>query len=610
MTTASSTSTATRAPAVKIQSTGGSSNKSTCNGPHSQTVKSARSSKLVVDADAQPRPARDDAAGSRTNSQANVQMGDQISAQIGARIGARKFDIWFDRQTTRLRVEGGSLQVDLANSYVADWIARHYADDLATVAREALGTDATVSMMIAPQSFGRGRDDGSDGTYGCGNGAGNGNATGDDAGQPLSATDDAPGGDPGRHAEDDRRLLRQPPVSRRPSGDTRRPTLRRLDEFVAGPSNQLAYDAARRLAEAAPGAANLLFVHGDCGVGKTHLLQGICERRRALHPRQHVRYTTAEQFTNEYLAALRDGSLEGFRKSLRRLDLLAIDDIHFLSNKTATQSEFLHTMDAIDFGGSRIVLASDEHPRQIRKFSQSLVSRFLSGMVVRVDRPDRQTRLSLVRRLADARGMTLQPGAEEIVANRCVGSVREIEGALSRLAAFASLSDDVTFSAGSRTRNHANGVAGDGSSTGQPSSDGMDIGTLLAERAFDDETVNRPSGPIRMTDIVQRVVARLGVERDDVLGSGRHRRVVLARSLAVYLARQLTTQSYPEIARALGRDTHSTAHTAARRIEQMLADGERVETGDPSLAGPDGATPLKELVAQLRHDITRSAPRV
>lgn len=536
-------------------------------------------------------------------------LAQRIGQHLGERIGSRKFGLWFDRQTTRLRVEGGSLLVDLATPYVAEWIGRHFAGDLAEAARRTLGAAATVSLRVSPDLFlhdGPPADDAGerDGASGFGSSMSERDARAAIADANASSVDgamarlaDARTGTngtrlAGRDGFDPDRVTLLPPPLRRPGPEGRRVTLRKLDEFVAGPSNQLAFDAARRLAEGAPGAPHLFFVHGDCGVGKTHLLQGICDRRRAIAPRAHVRYTTAEQFTNEYLAALRDGSLESFRKALRRLDLLAIDDIHFLSNKTATQSEFLHTMDAIDLGGARIVLASDEHPRQIKKFSQALVSRFLSGMVVRIDRPDRQTRISLVRRLATDRGMSLQPAAEEIVANRCVGSVREIEGALTRLQAFASL-------------------AGPGESPA-PQVDArrfLEIGALIAERAFGDEGASRPAGPIRITEIVERVSSRLGVEREEVLGSGRHRRVVLARSVVVFLARELTTQSFPEIARALGRETHSTAHTAAKRIEQMLADGERVEVGDPSLAGPDGMTPLKELLAQLRHDILRSAPR-
>lgn len=512
-------------------------------------------------------PARD---GRGAVGEADMQRGTprdshRLGEVLAERIGPRRYELWFGPAATRLHVDGARVRVDAVSQYVADWIGRHFAEDLAHAARAALGESATVSMCVAPNSFVRAVE----GELG------------------AVASPQAPGTDRGQDSDS------RSPQRRRGSGP-RRPTLRRLEEFVAGPSNQLALDAGQRVAEDSGGAPSLLFVHGDCGVGKTHLLQGICERRRTLCPRQQIRYTTAEQFTNEYLAALRSGSLDGFRSSLRRLDLLAIDDIHFLTSKTATQSEFLHTMDAIDLSGARIVLASDEHPRAIRKFSQQLISRFLSGMVVRVDRPDRETRVRLVQGLARARGVDLQPAAVEAIANRCVGSVREIEGALARVVAFAQLA----AAAGPSPAGAA--PVGAGSS--------LAVGALVVEQALAPEG-GRPSGPVRVADIVAAVCRRLGVERDDLVGSGRARRAVLARSLAVHLARDLTTQSFPEIARALGRDGHSTVHTAAKRIEQMIADREEVEWGDATLAGHNGRAPLSEVLAQLRHDVLRGASR-
>jgi chromosomal replication initiator protein len=227
-------------------------------------------------------------------------------------------------------------------------------------------------------------------------------------------------------------------------------------------------------------------------------------------------------------------------------------------------------------------LASDEHPRQIRKFSRSLVSRFLSGMVVRIDRPDRATRALIVRRLAAERSLLLHPAVEELVADRCVGSVREIEGALTRVAAFAAL---------------------EGRSGG---SDERPIGLAVAERALAEEG-GRPSGPVRISEVIDRVCARTGVEREELFGNQRHRRIVVARGLAAFLARELTNHSFPEIGRALGRDNHSTVHGAVRRIEQMLEARERIECADDAVAGEDGKAPLSEIVAHIRHDILHRA---
>lgn len=534
-------------------------------GPRESQRESPRGGQPEGPRESQPEP-RGDAG--------PTDAGSRITRGLRERIGGHRYAMWFDRDRARLAVEGSDLRVEAASPFVADWITRHFAGDLATVATEAIGAGATVSVRV------------------------------------VAATERSSGSETqrrhGRDASEATEPSLPPPPDRRPSvqrgpwtqtperspegaGDRTRdrggapgrpvtgPAYRRLADFVVGPSNQLALDAGQRLAAGEEGSPHVLFVHGDCGVGKTHLLQGICERRRALLPRHRIRYTTAEQFTNEYINALRENALEAFRKSLRRLDLLAIDDIHFLSNKTATQAEFLHTMDAIDLSGARIVLASDEHPRQIRKFSRSLVSRFLSGMVVRIDRPDRATRVLLVRRLAAERTLPLQPAVEEFVADRCVGSVREIEGALTRVAAFAALES-------------------------RAGADERGIGLAVAERALAEEG-GRPSGPVRIAEVIDRVCVRTGVEREELLGSQRHRRIVVARGLAAFLARELTNHSFPEIGRALGRDNHSTVHGAVRRIEQMLEARERIECADEALAGEDGTVPLSEIVAQLRHDI-------
>lgn len=532
-----------------------------------------------------PREGQRESQPGRPGDAGTTDAGSRITHGLRERIGGHRYAMWFDRDRARLSVEGRLLRVDAISTYVADWITRHFAGELATVAKEAIGADATVSVRVvaAPERpgsgealrrHGRGEGESADGSIAAPPDRRPGSPRFPAAGDhPRGEWLPAPEPDAGERSG--RGPIAPPPGER--GAQRSGPAYRRLADFVAGPSNQLALDAGQRLAAGEESAPHVLFVHGDCGVGKTHLLQGICERRRALLPRHRIRYTTAEQFTNEYINALRENALEAFRKSLRRLDLLAIDDIHFLANKTATQAEFLHTMDAIDLSGARIVLASDEHPRQIRKFSRSLVSRFLSGMVVRIDRPDRTTRVHLVRRLAAERSLPLQPAVEEFVADRCVGSVREIEGALTRVAAFAALE-------------------------GRSGPDERSIGLAVAERALAEEG-GRPSGPVRIAEVIDRVCARTGVEREELFGSQRHRRIVVARGLAAFLARELTNHSFPEIGRALGRDNHSTVHGAVRRIEQMLDARERIECADDAIAGEDGKAPLSEIVAQLRHDI-------
>ncbi|NJL30883.1 MAG: ATP-binding protein, partial [Phycisphaerales bacterium] len=183
-----------------------------------------------------------------------------------------------------------------------------------------------------------------------------------------------------------------------------------------------------------------LFIHGGVGLGKTHLLQGICRRMLARQPHARIHYTTGEQFTNEFLTAVRSGKIDAFRQRIRKLDLLAVDDVHFIANKTATQQEFLHCFNAIDLAGARIVLASDQHPKLIQQFSQALVNRCVRGMVATVTTPDTSTRVKIVQTLAHRRGINLLESVVAVVAAKCPGSVRELEGTLTRLHALATLS--------------------------------------------------------------------------------------------------------------------------------------------------------------------------
>jgi chromosomal replication initiator protein len=476
-------------------------------------------------------------------------MDEAFSSRLVTRIGRRRYDMWFD-QTARMRVDGNRVQVSASSQIVADWIGSHFTRDLHDVAVDLLGHGAQVEVAVSPALFG-----------------------------PATAGADVGRGAPLGRTEAEARPAPSHGPSHGPSAranvSPRRNWWRRVDDFVVGDCNRLAYEAVLSLAEApTPRELTMIFLHGECGVGKTHLLQGACQRFSERNPSLAVRYTTGEQFTNEYIAAIRTNGLEEFRARMRRLDLLAIDDVHFLANKSATQAEFLHTIDAIGFSGARIALASDEHPRHIKRFSQGLVSRFLSGMVVRIDAPDRATRLALIRRLALSRAMRLSTAAEDLLAARCLGSVRELEGALTKLAALRLVS----------------GADPHG-----------EVGLILVEQFLDDHGP-KAGAPIRIADIVSAIVERVGIDRAELLSNGRHRRVVLARGLVAHLARELTTMSFPEIARSLGRENHSTAHTADARIRQMLQADEQIE------ADRDGvAIRLRDLVEELRHVIARLA---
>lgn len=501
----------------------------------------------------------------------------QVSEFLKRRLGERKHDMWFG-PSTRFRIAGNRLEISAESPHIAEWIGSHFGDDLREAAKKALGEAAVVDVRVqqpgkasvsrnGPLRKGRSR-------------------------RGEHETVAAPP-EPQKRGRSVRSRANGATARVAPASSTTRPTSsriaraanRRLDlhlplrhrfeDFVVGPSNQLAYTSAIRMAdESEVRSIGALFIHGECGLGKTHLLQSVCARHLERYPGAVVRYTTGEQFTNEYIVALKSNTLEQFRQRVRSLDLLGIDDIHFLANKTATQSEFLHTLDAIDLGGARIVMASDEHPRHLRSVSRALVSRFLAGMVVEIERPGRELRLQLVKRLADRRGLRLNAQAMELIAANCVASVREIEGALNKLVALTQFGGDV------------------------PSPSG-EVGCVLVERLFKVESQN--GKPLRIGEIIDVVCQRLGIERTDLLSTTRHRRVVLARGVVSHLSRELTTLSYPEIGRALGRRNHSTVLTAGRRLAEQVESNETIELDDGN-----AALSLREFIDQLRHEIRRS----
>ena len=448
----------------------------------------------------------------------------RIRSLLDSRIGTRRASMWFDGEA-RLKVHEGRLHVEARSPFVADWLRRNFRQELSAAAQETLGSGELEWQVCEPAS--------------------------------ERETPTAEPGSPARRAE----TARSGP--RRDSGSH----WRRLEDFVPGSANQLALDAARRMAEGEDGA-RCLVVHGGCGVGKTHLLQGLCRARRERVPGSRIRYVPAEQFTNEYIHAVRAGQVDGFRQRMRRVDLLVIDDVHFLADKAATQSEFLHTLDALDLSGSQVALASDEHPRLIRRFGQALVSRMLAGMVVRVENPDPATRLALAARLAARRAMRLSDEGALAIAERCVGGAREIEGMLSRVDALRAVS----------------GVQGP-----------VSAGEVRA--IFQQDDAQRGSQPVRLPEIVDAVCRSLGTEPDQLRAGGRHRRVALARGLVAWLARDLTAMSFPEIARGLGRSAHSAVHGAWSRVQGLVDADARVD------AGPSGEVAVRELVARLRHTL-------
>ena len=313
-----------------------------------------------------------------------------------------------------------------------------------------------------------------------------------------------------------------------------------FDDFVIGTCNQLACSAAKQISQEGGHLVSPLFIHGSCGVGKTHLLQAVCKYAAKTSPSK-VRYVTAEQFTNEFIASSRSGEFSRFRNRYRNLDLLAIDDVHFVASKTKTQEELVHTLNASGLRGARLVFASDEEPRQIRRLNRALANRFVAGMVAEIQRPDRETRTNIILRLAQAQGIELTNGAIDRLSSQAISSIREIQGMITRLRATASLFERRESSV---------------------------VGVDTVERIL--RSTPHTIRQIRITDVIEATSARSGFTALELRGRSRASNIVLWRSIASYLGRKLTSLSYPELAIALGRKNHSTVHAAVRRVEELL----------------------------------------
>ena len=462
---------------------------------------------------------------------------------IEKHVGPQRFEMWFNR-SVKLDFEGdGQLRVTVPNQFVARWIDANLMRELRTAAGEVLGQSVQLSVHVDGATQ---REAKSSAEHRPANQAG-----------PMGST---------------KKVL-----PRTAAGKLKH----RLDDFVVGPSNELAYSAAIDLADAHRGGANALFLHGGCGLGKTHLLQGIC-RRMLAGGGGRVRYTTGERFTNEFLSAMRAGTLDAFRAKVRGLDLLAIDDVHFLAGKKATQKEFQHSFDAIDLSGARVVMASDHHPKLIEKLHATLISRCIRGMVVQITPPARDTRRRMITVLAERRGLALLDSVADVLTERCRGSVREIEGTLTKLHTLVRLMHEKQAGA-------ANGA--NGSPPGQP------VGHAILDRLFDEPSQPRRRA-VRFDQIATAVTGHFHIERALIAGNSRRRDIVHARALTLYLARKMTSMSYPELAAAIGRKGHSTVVGAVGRIESLVR-----QNGSSSPPCIDDTLGTRELVEQLKHRI-------
>jgi chromosomal replication initiator protein len=314
-----------------------------------------------------------------------------------------------------------------------------------------------------------------------------------------------------------------------------------FETFVIGSSNRFAHAAAVAVSESPAKAYNPLFVYGGSGLGKTHLLHAIGHYATGLGNARAVRYVSTEEFTNDFINSLRDDKTSAFQRRYRDVDILLIDDIQFLENRERTQEEFFHTFNTLHNTNKQIVITSDRSPKQLSTLEDRLRTRFEWGLLADIQPPDLETRIAILQKKAAQERLFAPAEVLEFIASRITNSIRELEGALIRVTAFASL----------------NRAA---------------IDLALAEEVLRDFIPDGSGPEITVDEIMGATSEYFGVSTDDLCGQSRSRVLVNARQVAMYLCRELTDLSLPRIGQAFGGRDHTTVMHADRKIRQQMAE--------------------------------------
>ena len=318
-----------------------------------------------------------------------------------------------------------------------------------------------------------------------------------------------------------------------------------FDSFVTGPSNRFAHAAAYAVAEAPAKAYNPLFIYGDSGLGKTHLLHAIGNYVRSLYPRLRVRYVTTEQFTNEFIGAIQRREAPTFQRRYRSVDVLLVDDVQFLEGKEQTQEEFFHTFNALRDAEKQIVITSDRPPRELARLEERLRSRFEWGLKTDVSTPDLETRIAILRTKSKRDLLDAPEEVLELIASKVASNIRELEGALIRVTAFASLQ-------------HA------------------PVDVALAEIVLKDLFPDSRGREVGVALIMGEVAQFFDLSLEDLCSQSRTRSLVTARQMAMYLVRELTDLSLPAIGRAFGGKDHTTVMHACSKIAGLMQEKRQI----------------------------------
>jgi len=483
-----------------------------------QTAEEASAPGAVVGPQSAAHEAKPEERGAPTADRAELASAwEAICAEIRSRIQPELFETWF-RRAALVELRDDLVAVAVQNAFARDWLERYHRGVIEESVQESLGRAATVELRVDPELALPPRTHEEPEEVPAGRSA------------PASLVQQGAATSAGGAPDLSSALVRGSDV-----GLNAKYT---FDNFVVGPCNRFAHAASVGAAESPGAAYNPLFLHGNVGLGKTHLLQSLCFSLLENWEGVRILYLSCETFVNHFIGALENGDLQAFRNKYRGVDVLVVDDIHLLANKERTQEEFFHTFNTLYNAGKQIVLSSDSPPKEIPTLQERLVSRFKWGLVTELEAPCYETRVAILKRKARERGRELPADVAGLLAERIDSNIRELEGAVTKLFGYSDLS-------------------------GEP------VSSDLAHVALRDVFSVRRGGPT-LDNIVAVITEEFPVKLSDLQSRRRTATIAFPRQIAMYLARRVTRHSLEEVGGFFGGRDHSTVLYAVTKISGLL----------------------------------------